>query len=105
MHPGEGLAETVRLGIDDEIDIPLAVKRHVRAEAQALEQLAQSLGIEGGVFDEFESIGAHGVGPGLGCGLRVCGHGGILARNMAVGWLIIYVGIPGMSLSMQRCFG
>ena len=79
MHPGEGLAEAVGLGIDDEIDVALAVEGDLLgavaghgAEAQALEEPAQRGGIGGGVFDEFEAVGAHGVRPFLrrdgGCG-------------------------------------
>jgi len=111
MHPGEGLRETVGLGIDDEIDVALAIERHVLgavpghgAKAQALEQLAQRLGVGRGVFDEFETIGGHGIGPGLRRVFRIGGHG--LSPRLAIwnGWLSIYVGMFGMSLLSPRHF-
>ena len=65
---GELLGEAVRLGIDDEVDVALAVERDVlalvpgdRGEAHLGEQRAQQLGIGRGIFDEFEAVGAHRI--------------------------------------------
>ncbi len=77
VHSGEGPGEAVGLVVDDEIDVALAVQDDaLRAvpgddqEAHVFEQVIQQLGIGGGVFDELESVGAHGV---VGCG----GHGSV----------------------------
>jgi hypothetical protein len=60
----------VRLGIDDEIDIALAIQGDVllpvpghRAEAHALEQRAERHRIGRGVLDELEPVGPHRVVP------------------------------------------
>ena len=67
----ELLAEGVRLGVDDEIDVALRMQRDVLAampgdhgKPQALEQAAQQLRVGRGVFDELEAVGAHGIGQG-----------------------------------------
>ena len=64
----EALAEAVRLGVDDEVDVALPVQRDVLAamprrdrEAEPLEQRAQQLRIRRGVFDELEPVGADGI--------------------------------------------
>ncbi len=64
----ELLAERIRLGIDDEIDVALRMQGHVLAampgdhgKSQPLEQAAQQLRIGRGVFDELEAVGAHGI--------------------------------------------
>ena len=64
----ELLAEGIRLGVDDEVDVALRMQRDVLAavagdhgEPQALEQAAQQLGIGSRVFDELEAVGAHGI--------------------------------------------
>ncbi len=68
MRARELLAEPARLGVDDEVDVALAVQRHVLAavartggEAHAREQPAQQLGVRRRVLDELESVGAHRV--------------------------------------------
>ena len=68
VHPGEGLGEAVGLGIDDEIDIALAIEGDILgtmpgegAEAEALEKRAELAYVGRRVFDEFESVGAHRV--------------------------------------------
>ena len=57
MDPGEGLAEAVRLGIDDEIDVALAIEGDLLgavaghgAKAQALEQPAAVPAASGAVY-------------------------------------------------------
>ena len=67
----EALRKRVGLGIDDEVDLALAVQHHVlvavprdRLEAHALEQGAHRRGVGRGVFDELEAVGAHRVVPG-----------------------------------------
>ena len=69
----EALAESVGLGIDDEIDVALLVQRDVLAamaghhrEAHALEQRAQQDRIGRGVLDELEAVGAHRIVEKLG---------------------------------------
>ena len=66
----KGLRERVRLGVDDEIDIALAIERDVllamgrhRAEAHPLEQRPEPLGIGRRVLDELEAVGLHRVVP------------------------------------------
>ena len=67
----EALAEAVRLGVDDEVDVALPVQRDVLAamprrhrKAQPLEQRAQQLRIGRGVLDELEPVGADGIFQG-----------------------------------------
>ena len=67
----EVLAEAVRLGVDDEVDVALPVQRDVLAamprshrEAQPLEQRAQQLRVGRGVLDELETVGADGIFQG-----------------------------------------
>ena len=64
----EPLREGFGLGVDDEVDLALAVQRDVlgavlrdRGETEPLEQRAQQLRVGRGVFDELESVRAHGV--------------------------------------------
>ncbi len=59
----EALRETIRFGVDDEVDAALTVQRHVLGavagntlEAHGLEEPAEVRGIGGGVFDEFEAV-------------------------------------------------
>jgi hypothetical protein len=68
MPPGETLTEAVGFMIDDEIDIALPVKHHLlgavarnSSETHAFKEARQGLGILGGVFNELEAIGTHGV--------------------------------------------
>ena len=68
MIARELLGEAARLGVDDEVDVALAVERDVlalvlgdRGKAHLAEQGAQQLGIGRGIFDEFEPVGAHRV--------------------------------------------
>jgi hypothetical protein len=65
------LREAVGLGVDDEVDLALAVQQHVlvavlgdRLEAHALEQRPHGHGVGCGVLDELEAVGAHRVVPG-----------------------------------------
>src|ERR1051326_1907261 len=69
----EARAVAARLGIDDEVDLALAVQRHRframaadGAKAHLLEERMQLRHIRRGVFDEFESVGADGIVPELG---------------------------------------
>ena len=64
----KSLGEAVGLGVDDEIDVALAVEGDVlalvpgdRGEAHLGEQRAQQLGIGRGIFDELEAVGAHRI--------------------------------------------
>ena len=68
VRPGERLGEGLGFGVDDEVDLALAVQRHVlramardHRKAEPLEQRAQQLRIRRGVLDELEAIGTHGV--------------------------------------------
>ncbi|MDT4840014.1 hypothetical protein FQZ97_738210 [compost metagenome] len=70
MQACEALRKAVGLGVDDEVDLPLAVQRHGlvavlrdRFEAHALEQGAHGHRVGRGVFDELKTVGAHGVLP------------------------------------------
>ena len=84
VQAGKALRKAVGLGVDDEVDFALAVQRDVFVavfgdglKAHALEQLAHGGRIGGGVFDELEAVGAHGVVPD-GVGVVQClGLGGI----------------------------
>ena len=67
----EALREGIGLGVDDEVDLPLAIQQHVlvavprnRLEAHALEDGAHGGGVGCGVLDELEAVGAHRVVPG-----------------------------------------
>ena len=76
MLLGEAAGEAVRLGVDDEVDVALPVKRHIpgavlgdRREAHGLEEFMKLLRFRRGVLDELEAVGAGGVlvrdlGPG-----------------------------------------
>jgi len=64
----ELLPEARRLGVDDEVDVALAVQRDVLGavagdgrEAHAIEQAPQQLRVRRRVFDELEAVGAHRV--------------------------------------------
>ena len=68
MLLGEAAGEAVGLGVDDEVDVALPVKRHIpgavpgdRREAHGLEQFMKLLRFGRGVFDELEAVGAHRV--------------------------------------------
>ena len=65
---GEAAGEAVGLGIDDEVDVALPVKRHIpgavlgdRREAHGPEELMKLLRFGRGVLDELEAVGAHRV--------------------------------------------
>jgi hypothetical protein len=82
VHARELLAEAARLGVDDEVDVALAVQRHVLAavagadrEAHAREQPAQQLGVGRGVLDELEAVGAHRIVEQVGHGAAPAGYG------------------------------
>ena len=73
MQLDKALGKAVGLGVDDEVDLALAVQQHVlvavarhRPEAHALEHLAHGLRVGRGEFDEFKPVRAHGVLPGGG---------------------------------------
>src|SRR6218665_3725420 len=79
----KALGKAVGLGVDDEVDLALAVQRDGLVamardgpETQADKHPAHGLRAGGGEFDEFETVGAHGVVPagagGRGCWLRQC---------------------------------
>ena len=70
MQSGKALGKRVRLGVDDEIDATLTKQRDVfRAmasdclESHPGEHRREFSGIRCGIFDEFEAINAHGIGP------------------------------------------
>jgi hypothetical protein len=70
VQASKALRKTVGLGVDDEVDLALAVQRHGlvavsgdRLEAHALEQRAHGRRVRRRVFDEFKAVGAHRVGP------------------------------------------
>jgi len=75
----ELLAETRRLGIDDEVDVALAVQRDVLAavargdgKAHARKQRPEVLRVRGRVFHELEAVGAHRIFEQVGHGpLRI----------------------------------
>jgi hypothetical protein len=75
MSPRETLREAVGLGIDDEIDVSLAMKGDILAavsgdplESHSLEKSPQFLGLRRRILDELEAIGAHRVFMKLGHG-------------------------------------
>src|SRR5271166_4568042 len=70
MQPGKGLGEALRLGIEDEVDVALAVEGDVlravarrRDEPHALEQRGEGLRVGPRVLDEFEPVRPHRVVP------------------------------------------
>src|SRR5579872_6487316 len=70
VKPREALRKAFRLGIDDEIDIALTIKRHPframpgdGAEPHALEHRSERRRVGRGVFDELEPVRAHGIIP------------------------------------------
>ncbi|MNY53633.1 hypothetical protein D3C86_1894020 [compost metagenome] len=72
MLASETLRERILFGVDDEIDLALAVQGDVLVavagdggKAHALEQRAQGLRVRRRVFDELKTVGAHGVVPGF----------------------------------------
>jgi len=78
MGLGETGAMAVRMGIDDEIRVTLAIKRYRfgavpahRAKSHALEQFVQGRRIGAGIFDEFEAVGADRIFPKFHCGILV----------------------------------
>ena len=69
---GKTLRERILFGIDDEIDVALAVQGHILVavardgrEAHVLEQLAQCFWVWCCILDELETIGTHRVIPRL----------------------------------------
>ena len=82
---GEAARETVRLCVDHEVDVALAIQRHVlravlgdRREPHGLEQPAELLRLGRGVLDELEAVGAHRVVVADGrrrCVVRIRAHG------------------------------
>jgi hypothetical protein len=65
---GEVAGQALRLAVDDEVDVALAVQQHVLAavarhqgEAHLLEQGLQGVGGGCGEFDELEAAQAHGI--------------------------------------------
>ena len=75
VHARKLLAESRGLGIDDEIDVALAVQRHVLAavaradgKSHAREQRSQELRVRRRVFHELEAVGAHRI-------VELVGHG------------------------------
>src|SRR5258708_225220 len=69
VSPRKALRETVVFGIDDEIDVALIGQRPVfgarardRRQSHGFEQAAQQFRVGRGVLDEFEPVGAHGIG-------------------------------------------
>ena len=77
VDAGEGLRETVGLGIEHEVDVALAIERHVlravarrRAESHHLEEPGKRCGIGRRVFDELEPVGAHWIVPQAGARFR-----------------------------------
>ena len=91
VHAGEGLGEAVGLGVDDEVDLALAIERHVlravaghRREAERLEQGLELADVGGGVFDELEAVGGHGIdGVGSGWLRSALRHGDLLSAGPA----------------------
>jgi hypothetical protein len=68
----EALRERIGLGIDDEVDLALAIQGHVLVamardggKAHLFEQRAHRFRIRRRVFDEFETVGSHRVVPRL----------------------------------------
>ena len=68
---GKALGERIRLGVDNEVDAPLAIQRHIfvavlgnRCETHALKYSTHGLRVGCRVFDELKAVGAHGVVPG-----------------------------------------
>ena len=69
---GKTLRERILFGIDDEIDVALAIQGHILVavardgrEAHVLEQLAQCFWVWCCILDELETIGTHRVIPRL----------------------------------------
>ena len=68
MDPREGLREAFGLGVDDEVHVPLTVKRDPlravprdRGESHLLEQRPQLGRVGSGVLDELEAVGTHWI--------------------------------------------
>jgi hypothetical protein len=68
VDAGKRLREGGGLGVDDEVDLALAVQRHIlgavachHRKAQPLEQRTQQLRIRRRIFDELEPVGARRV--------------------------------------------
>ena len=68
MGARESLREAIVLGVDDEIDVALAVQRDIlramtryRRQSHGLKETAQVFGIGRGVLNEFKAVGAHGI--------------------------------------------
>ena len=81
---GEAAGEAVGLGVDDEVDVALPVKRHIpgavpgdRREAHGPEKFVKLLRFRRSVLDELEAVGAGGVlvrNLGPRCVVRVGTH-------------------------------
>ncbi len=74
--------ERIGLGIQDEVDLALAVQQHVLVAVLAMavkpmrsKTLPMATGSGCRVFDEFEAVGAHGVVPGREGGRVGMAHG------------------------------
>ena len=70
VHARERLREGIRLGVDDEVDVPLPIEQHIlrpmprdRREAHLLEQVAKRGRIGRRVLDELEAVGSERVFP------------------------------------------
>ena len=78
VHSRERLREASGLGVDDEVDLSLAIEEHIlgavlrdRREAHLLEQPAERGRVRRRVLDELEAVGAERVVPE---GLVGAGH-------------------------------
>ena len=79
VDPRERLREASRLGVDDEVDLSLAIEENIlgavlrdRREAHLLEQSPDRDRVRRRVLDELEAVGAEGIIPE---GLVGAGHG------------------------------
>ena len=70
MHARKALREAAGLGVDDEIDVTLAVEQDVframpgdRGKAHLLEQPSERRRVGRGVLDKFETVGAERIFP------------------------------------------
>jgi hypothetical protein len=88
----EALCEAPGLGVDDEVDIALAVMADRlgampgdRPEPQLFEQAAERRRVLGGIFDEFKPEGAHGIVPQVGRTVLALRHRGRHLRLLGPG--------------------
>ena len=77
MQARKALGKRIGLGVDDEVDLALAVERDVlvpvarhRFESHGFKGTAHDGRLRCCVFDELEAVGAHRVVPGGGIGSR-----------------------------------